>query len=36
MASGGKYTVHVDDQNYSPRSLSIIININDDYVAYEN
>jgi len=32
---GGKYTVHVDDQTHTPRSLSIIININDDYVGGE-
>jgi len=32
---GGKYTVHVDDHTHSPRSLSIIININDDYVGGE-
>ena len=28
---GGKYSPHIDDTSYSPRLLSVILNINDDY-----
>jgi len=28
---GGKYEIHTDHHTYSPRHLSIIINLNDDY-----
>jgi|TARA_R110002020_G_scaffold205045_1_gene409502 predicted 2-oxoglutarate/Fe(II)-dependent dioxygenase YbiX len=30
---GGKYDVHLDDTTDSPRSLSVIMNLNDDYVG---
>ncbi len=30
---GGKYNVHLDDTTDSPRSLSVIMNLNDDYVG---
>lgn len=30
---GGKYDVHLDDATDSPRSLSVIMNLNDDYVG---
>jgi predicted 2-oxoglutarate/Fe(II)-dependent dioxygenase YbiX len=29
--SGGQYLYHTDDSNPTPRSLSIIMNLNDDY-----
>ena len=28
---GGKYEVHTDNFTTAPRSLSVIINLNDDY-----
>jgi len=30
-STGGKYDVHTDHYTYSPRNLSIIINLNNDY-----
>jgi len=32
---GGKYSPHIDDTSYSPRLLSVILNINDDYEGGE-
>jgi len=29
--SGGKYEIHTDHYTYSPRHLSVIINLNDEY-----
>ena len=29
--SGGKYEIHTDHYTFSPRHLSIIINLNDEY-----
>ena len=28
---GGKYVVHTDHHTYTPRTLSVIINLNDEY-----
>jgi predicted 2-oxoglutarate/Fe(II)-dependent dioxygenase YbiX len=30
-SAGGKYEIHTDAYSWSPRSLSIIINLNDEY-----
>ena len=32
---GGKYTMHIDHGTYTPRTLSIIMNLNDQYTGGE-
>tara|TARA_R100001510_G_C7645900_1_gene203219 strand:+ start:1077 stop:1628 length:552 start_codon:yes stop_codon:yes gene_type:complete len=32
-SAGGKYNAHLDDTTYSPRLLSVILNLNDEYVG---